>query len=318
MRPSGTLQAPTTGSLEAMLRETEREEQIAAARRLPKQVNIQLPDAPPVTYEPAKTAATDQSTEVAGTKTEAATSAPAGNSAAVNNGTSTSPATAAQSTRTEVALQNDAVPQPKAAAMNTSPPVLAPQKTDVASAVKNLVSSQDVSTTGLSAKQDVTVAPPETAPKNDPAMPAPKAIEPVPNLIELSLTADQPEIKVGEKRQIALQVKSDAPLGLAVITLRFDPSVLKISGVSAGNLFANAKTPPTLTQSIDEHGMVLLSITPGAGSPVTADGSLLNLEVEGVAAGDSSLVFDLSNVHLVASDGRTLTVQIEPVKLTVK
>ena len=40
--------------------------------------------------------------------------------------------------------------------------------------------------------------------------------------------------------------------------------------------------------------------------------------LQGVAAGDSNLVFDLSNVHLVASDGRTLTVQIEPVKLTVK
>ena len=61
MRPSGTLQAPTTGSLEAMLRETDREDQIAAARRIPKQVNIQLPDAP-LAYEPAKTAGTDQST----------------------------------------------------------------------------------------------------------------------------------------------------------------------------------------------------------------------------------------------------------------
>src|ERR1043166_2395270 len=46
MRPSGTLQAPTTGSLEAMLRETERDEQIAAARRLPKEPGVQLPDAP--------------------------------------------------------------------------------------------------------------------------------------------------------------------------------------------------------------------------------------------------------------------------------
>src|SRR6185369_10587307 len=52
MRPSGTLQAPTTGSLEAMLRETERDEQIAAARRLPKNPVVQLPDAP-VTYAAA-------------------------------------------------------------------------------------------------------------------------------------------------------------------------------------------------------------------------------------------------------------------------
>ena len=137
-------------------------------------------------------------------------------------------------------------------------------------------------------------------------------------MIELSLTSDQAELQVGAKRQLALQVKSDAPLGLAVITLRFDPSVLKISGVSAGSLFANAKNPPTVTQSVDEHGMILVSITPASGSPVTADGVLLNLEVEGVSAGDSALSFDLSNVHLVAGDGRTLTVQIEPIKLTVK
>src|SRR6266446_4093807 len=55
MRPSGTLQSPTTGSLEAMLQETEREEQIAAARRIPKVVNVQLND-PSVTYEPAPNA----------------------------------------------------------------------------------------------------------------------------------------------------------------------------------------------------------------------------------------------------------------------
>src|SRR5262249_38080723 len=152
MRPSGTLQAPTTGSLEAMLRETEREEQIAAARRLPKRVDIQLPDAPVVTYEPAKTAATDQTADVAANKadatnktdaankteatnkTEAANSTPAGSSAAANNAApTTSPTVATQSTRTDVALQSDAVPQPKAAAMTNSPPVLQPQKTDVAS-----------------------------------------------------------------------------------------------------------------------------------------------------------------------------------------
>src|SRR5207249_12146037 len=57
MRPSGTLQAPTTGSLEAMLRQTEREDQqiaaAAAARRIPKDVSIQLPDLP-VAYAPAQ------------------------------------------------------------------------------------------------------------------------------------------------------------------------------------------------------------------------------------------------------------------------
>ena len=39
---------------------------------------------------------------------------------------------------------------------------------------------------------------------------------------------------------------------------------------------------------------------------------------EALAAGDSTLAFDLSNVNVVASDGRPLLLQIEPIKLTVK
>lgn len=320
MRPSGTLQAPTTGSLEAMLRETEREEQIAAARRLPKQVTIQLPDAAAVTYEPAKNGGTD----VAANKTEAVNSAAAANNTQNNHVVSTPaqtvPAPPAAATVTNVALQIDNVPQPKPAVLTTTQTPATEQKTDVATAVKSLIASPtDVSTTGLTAKQSVaTTATEGLAAKTDATVPGPKSIEPVPGLVELTLAAGQTELKVGEKRQLALQVKSDAPLGLAVITLRFDPSVLKVNGVSAGSLFANAKNAPTVTQSVDEHGMVLLSIAPGSGSVIKANGMLLNLDVEGVSAGDAGLSFDLSNVHLVASDGRTLTVQIEPIKLTVK
>ena len=46
MRPSGTLQSPTTGSLAEMVREADRDDQIAAARAIPRNVTIQLPDAP--------------------------------------------------------------------------------------------------------------------------------------------------------------------------------------------------------------------------------------------------------------------------------
>ena len=54
MRPSGTLQSPTTGSLAEMIRDADREDQIAAARVLPRNVSMQLPDAPVV--KPAETA----------------------------------------------------------------------------------------------------------------------------------------------------------------------------------------------------------------------------------------------------------------------
>jgi general secretion pathway protein D len=46
-RPSGTLQAPVSESLEAMLVTADREDQLAAARQLPKNVAIQMPPAPP-------------------------------------------------------------------------------------------------------------------------------------------------------------------------------------------------------------------------------------------------------------------------------
>ncbi|HYG81248.1 MAG TPA: secretin N-terminal domain-containing protein, partial [Pyrinomonadaceae bacterium] len=56
-RPSGTLQTPTTGSLEAMVREADREDQLAAARRLPTNAVVQLPDSEPVhSYVPAPSA----------------------------------------------------------------------------------------------------------------------------------------------------------------------------------------------------------------------------------------------------------------------
>lgn len=305
MRPSGTLQAPTTGSLEAMLRETEREEQIAAARRIPKDVVIQVPDATP-SYEPAAKVETLPQTNPVSDK------AASTQTAVAQTNVTTQPAA-------QPATQNDgAVPQPKSAATTTAQNVTAPPKTDVASALKSLVSNPaSVSTTNLSANQDAAAKPvaDQVTPKIDVS---PKSPEASPNVISLSFDPDNAELKVGEKRQFGLQVKSEAPLGLAVITLRFDPRILKIKAISPGALFAEAKTAPTITQSIDEHGLVLLSLTPAAGSTVTADGTLLNLDVEAVGAGDSTLAFDLSNVHLVASDGRPLLLQIEPIKLTVK
>ncbi len=55
MRPSGTLQSPTTGSLEAMIIESDREDQIAAARRLPRNPVVQLPDVEPAPFGRAAT-----------------------------------------------------------------------------------------------------------------------------------------------------------------------------------------------------------------------------------------------------------------------
>jgi len=321
MRPSGTLQAPTTGSLEAMLRETARDEELAAARRLPKDAVIQVPDAAPA-YEPAvKTDAGDQA-KVSEQQTAAKT-APVNTSAQANVAALQTPSTtpATEANRVTASIQTDAsMPQPKSAAITTSqnPPLL--QTADVSTALKSLVSSPtNVSTTNLSAKPDTVLTPvTDVAVKSESNSTAANSAGPTTSLIEVGLTPEKSELKVGDKQQLQLRVKSDAPLGLALVMLRFDPKVMKVNSVSMGDLFANAKTPPTLTQSIDNHGMILISLVPAAGSSVTADGTIFNIEVEALAAGDSTLMFDLSNVNVVASDGRPLLLKLEPIKLTVK
>lgn len=284
MRQSGTLQSPTTGSIAMLLQEAERDEQIAAARQIPKEVAVQLPDAP--TYVPA-TKTAEQAASI------------------VNQ--SAPPVTAGS--------QNDsATPAPKTAALTAASEP--PKTLDVASAVKNIVSpGTGVSASSASAKAEVPTAlvVEQLSPKSE-ALPKTNDA----GATELRLVSEKGELRVGEKQQLTVQFKSDAPLGLAVLTMRFDPNVIKIKSVSAGNIFQNAKVAPTITQSIDTHGLMLISLTPAAGSAVNGEGALLNFEVEAIGAGDSALAFDLANVHLVASDGRYVTLQIEPMKLTVK
>jgi general secretion pathway protein D len=326
MRPSGTLQSPTTGSIAVMMAETERDEQIAAARKIPRDVTI-VAEAP-ATYEPAtKVPGADQN----GSKTETAGAAQV-TTVAQNKETAaaqtqpavlTTPKPTGDLNREVAAASPDSsMPQPKAAATSsTGTEPNAPRTMDVATAIKSVVApTTNVTSTTADPKQQVAITPTSeqlgaTSGKDEPNA---KPAAPTVSVIELSLGPATSELRVGEKRQLAVEVKSDAPLGMAVLTLRFDPKVIKINSVSAGSVFANAKTAPTITQTIDEHGMLLVSLTPAAGSPVTAEGALINIDLEGVGAGDSGLTFDLANVHLVASDGRNTLLQIEPIKLTVK
>ena len=330
MRPSGTLQSPTTGSLEAMLQETEREEQIAAARRIPKVVDVQLND-PSVTYEPAanlpaanQSAAANKSTGTV-TQPQVTTVAQTKETPTVQTHPAvlTTPAKQNPDTNSQVATtSNDAaMPQPKAAATTNGNETAPPPKMDVASAIKSVVApTTNVSSTTASTKQDVALTPvvEQLAPKSEKTGTTAKIKGPTVGVIELSLTPSTNELRLGEKRRIAVEINSEAPVGMAVLTLRFDPKVIKINSVSAGSLFANARTAPTITQSIDEHGVLLVSLTPAAGAPVSGDGTLLNIAIEAIGAGDSALAFDLNNVHLIASDGQKTLLQIEPIKLTVK
>ena len=331
MRPSGTLTSPTTGSIALMLQETEREEQqiaAAAARKIPKDVVIQVPAAQPA-YEPAAAApATDQASANGSKGNETATAQFAhvtttGNAASpqTKDVALVAPAKKTETNREVASVADSAMPQPKAAAVTAQAELPASKTMDVASALKTVLSpTTSVSGTSSSAKQDGALTPviEQLTPKSEKTDVVANSNDLAAGLIQLSLTPEQGEMRVGEKRQLAVQVRTGAPLGMAVLTLRFDPQVIKVNSVTAGSIFANAKTVPTLTQSVDKNGMLLISLAAAAGSPISGEGSLLNIEFEAIAGGDSSLAFDLANIHLVASDGRAVLLQVEPIKLMVK
>jgi general secretion pathway protein D len=326
MRPSGTLQSPTTGSLEAMLRENYREEQMLAARRIPKEVNVQLPDAP--AYVPA--ARTETPTQAAANNGAATQTTPTQTTTVAQNNGVTAKTEPAALTTNQAAANNgansptaneSAMPQPKAASFAPQTPATATNKLDVATAIKSVVTpTTEVTATSATAKTDANV----TAPVEDLA-PKPAVIDvtaksaPLPAVIELGFASEITELTVGEKRQLSLEFNSPAPLGVAVVMLRFDPNILKITNVTAGKILTDAKSGATISVMKNEGGVLLVSIAPAAGATISGEGALLNLEVEGLAGGSSSLAFDLSSVHIVTAGGSASVVQVSsPVTVAVK
>jgi len=246
-RDTGTMQTPQSPSLEALIRDADREDALARARQLPTNQTIQLPPpAEEVTFVPAPKAL--------------AQAALAGN----------------------------------AATQATPPP---PQQA------------------GAGAKAvDVGL---KTAPA--PAVPvAATANAPAESNAELLLLPERQELKVGERRRVMLFIKTDAPLGLATATLRFDPKALAVRSVSQGGLAGDKASAPVVTQSVDAAGVLLVSIAPAAGAqPLTGEGLLLVIEVEGLVPGETGLQFDADKVHLVATDGRTVRARTTPGRFKV-
>jgi hypothetical protein len=266
------MQTPTSESLEALVRDANLEEQLAAARQLPTSTAVQLP----------------VSTEAEAPAAEAVSYVPAPKmlageaSAGAANGTTTgAPAT------TDASLKSATPPATAPAVQTALPPV-----------AKNVAVTTPPASTGSASAVSAGAVTTTTT--------APAAAAPV-SRAELLLMPEQQEMRVGEKRRVMLMLKTDAPLGLATATLRFDPRVVAVRSVSPGTLAADKALTPNVTQSIDPKGVLLVSLSPASGAPpLTGVGLLLIIEFEGLAAGESAISFDADKVHLIATDGRNI------------
>lgn len=288
MRPSGTLQSPTTGSLAEMIRDADREEQIAAARVLPKNVSLQLPDAP----------LPNQGQSVQNSTTPVNLPPPAGSFAFV---------------------PDPAPPQPKSTVAQSPKPATVEELPSFIPAPKSLISDQ-------AAANVATVNSSAAGTQNAVLTNLPKAADTSldtklgPRVAKLSLLPAGDVMKVGERRRYAIELNSEVPLSLALLVLRFDPKVVKVHSLTAGSLLASSgETAPLFTPSIDVSGTCLISISSLNGkASFRGSGPLLFIDLEAIGAGDASLMFVKETLHLVATDARDIASQVIQGTATVK
>jgi Flp pilus assembly secretin CpaC len=312
MRPSGTLQSPTTGSLEAMLREADREDQLAEARTQQRNTTAKLSEPAP-TFVPAPAPAINasaantatQASDTPSTTNALTPSTTPGASVATNAGDSgaqVTPTVPQQTARTPNPVEDlpAFVPAPKSLVSNAA-------ATEVAAVNTGLNTDAHAVLTSLPKPIETTI----------------NSIETKTRTAHLSLTAPAEVMKVGDKQWFSLKMNSEPSLALAVVALRFDPRVVKVTAVSAGPLLSDIKNVKgagaSFTQSIDAKGVCLISISNlnGAAS-ITGEGTLVFIEVEALADGDTGLLLDKESMRLLATDTRDVALDVIPVRAAVK
>lgn len=313
MRPSGTLQSPTTGTLEAMLREADRDDRLAALEEQ-KRAAALAQTRPAVSPEPAwKFHNGSQPAATTVTASIPATQPAVSNLLATTNTnpspvTSTSPSPApttapdqeAKSTTRPAPSSSDElpafVPAPKSQISSAA-------ASDVATVNSNLKGEGHAVLTSLAKPIESAIVPVRTAARS----------------VQISLTPAGQALKTGETRRLAVDLKTEAPLSFAMLALRFDPKVVKIKAISTGTLLTTpeGKPFPGITQSIDPSGLCLISIS-NNGLSGQSSGNLLFIEVEAIADGDPGFVFDKNAMHLVAKDARDISLEVIPASVTPK
>ncbi|HVG28930.1 MAG TPA: secretin N-terminal domain-containing protein [Pyrinomonadaceae bacterium] len=299
-RDAGTLQAPISDSLEAVVKAAEREEQLAAARHLPTHTAVQVNfDAP---------------TEAKATETAANHAQPAA---------PTSQPNAAQ----------PPVAEASAPAYVPAPQILSGAANSFApAAATNASVVSDVKT--ASGAYAIPVINTDDAPPPVPAvaLKGVAAAEPAPDPPSPNVAAPQPqaggaalhlltggEMRVGERRRVLVLINTTTPLSLAAAALKFNPRILAVRSITQGSLFGDAQgAQPSLTRSVDPRGSLLALVAPSAGSTVSGAGVLLFIEVEALAAGESLIGFDGAGLYLMAADGKAVAAQTSQARLTVK
>lgn len=271
-RPTGSLAVPTSGSLEAMIIQEEREEQLAAARRIPNVANVQLPDQK---VEDQPTYIKSDSSQKESSKVEKVT----------GNNTAKVPA-----------KEETTVPKTEIAPANVKP---------IDTSVKTLNLTNTSASPDQKIETNQKTLPIEekekVQPKNETAPAKPSAT--------IQILPSVPEMKRGEKTKLAVMVQSSSAFRSAVLGLKFDSNKVAVRSVGFGDVFGKELAQTTLTPFLNQDGKMFVSLSPDKDSAPNVSGILAYIEIEALTDGKPEIAFDTDVLNFLTADGRPFSVK---------
>jgi general secretion pathway protein D len=292
-RPTGSQATPTNSSLEAMIIEDARDEQIAAARREPTNTNVQLPDQP---NTPAYVRTSSNSNDTDANKADTATAANATNQA----NPPVTDASALKPIDTSVKTLNIKQTSDTSTAPADQPPALVRQSTP----------TPPVRT--LQPTDDPAANKPATQSTDDPAAakPAAQSTDDAASKSTSSKASfrlgDIPELKANDKVKVPVYIDSSSPFMSAVVGLKFDATKLAVRSVQYGDVFgekANSSAPPFINQD----GKMYVSLTADKAADKTS-GIIAYIEIEALADGRPDITFDKDMLNIQSWQGKSLPI----------
>ena len=274
-QPTGSLQSPTSGSLEAMIIQEEVEEQLAAARRLPNTANVQLPDQP---NEPAYVRSSSTQTDT---------------STATANGNQTS----------EVKQTETAEQKTDAVAQKTENPALNLRPIDTS--VKTL----QITPTAGSAEDTINKIVETSLKPEVETLSEPKTESSAPPSAEISMVFDGAKMKKGEKVKIPVMVKGATAFRSAVLGLNFDAEKLAVRSIPFGDVFGEKVMNTPASPFANKNGKMYVSLWTIDDTAKHTTGVLAYIEIEALETVKPVISFDGNIMNLLTVDGKNFALK---------
>lgn len=271
-RPTGSLAVPTSGSLEAMIVQEEREELLASARRLPTVAQVQLPD------QKVEEAPTYVKSNPAETASQVQTSA----------------------TANQPSVQTQTVSAP---AQNTGLQLSSLRPID--SGIKTLQINQ-TSDTGQMSQTALNFGETSSKPSENKA---PETLIASAPQAEIQFSSGLPEMKAGEKTKIAVMVKSEAAFRSATLALKFDSKKLAVRSINFGTVYGKDMENTVAAPFMNQNGVTFVNLEAKKDLVETSTGVLAYIEVEALADGKHELSFGKDVMTFLTADGKNIAVK---------